>query len=113
MGMPVLGRCELASASTGRAQAGPDAGGVWDTARRQTATADLSAQPGRKPERLGRAAGRSVSPRAARRELAVDPDRWLRGIGSRDSDGLSASTASALLGAQDAQYPGEGAETRL
>ncbi|HVN20181.1 MAG TPA: hypothetical protein VMU05_15460 [Dongiaceae bacterium] len=38
------------------------------------------------------------------------PHGWLCRIGSGDSYRLSASTTPALLGAQDAQHPGEGSQ---
>src|SRR5580693_10033088 len=113
MGVPVPGWSEPAGAPAGRTQAGADAGGLWGAARRAAPVAGVSAQPGRKPERLGRTAGRSLPARLAGRETGFDPDRWLRGIGGGDSDGLSASAASALLGAQDAQHPGTRAQARL
>ena len=46
-------------------------------AGRHPATAGLSAQQGRKPERLGGAAPGSVPPRLAGREPAADRHRWL------------------------------------
>src|SRR3974390_2201749 len=113
MGLSVSGRGKLAGAPADGTQAGADAGGLRGAGRRPAATAGLSAQPGRKPECLGRTTRGSVPARAAGRALAADPDRWLRGIGSSASDGLSPSAASALLGAQDAQYPGACAQARL
>src|SRR5690349_6069307 len=113
MGVLVPRWGEPAGAAARRTQAGADVGGLWGAAGRAAAVAGISAQPGRKPERLGGTARRSVSARAARRELAVDSDRRLRGIGGGDSDGLSTSAASTLLGAQDAQHPGTRAQARL
>src|SRR5579871_5016507 len=110
MGVPVPRRCEPAGAAAERTQAGANAGGLRCAARRTAAVAGLSAQPGRKPERLGGIAGRSVPARVARGESAVDLDRRLCGIGGGDSDGLSASAAPALLGAQNAQYLGTRAQ---
>src|ERR1700752_5436029 len=113
MGLPVPRWRKPAGAAAERTQAGTNAGGLRCAARRTAAVAGLSAQPGRKSERLGGIAGRFVSARLARRELATDPDRWLRGIRGGNSDGLSPSAASALLGAKDAQYPGTRAQARL
>src|SRR5215470_4397881 len=99
MGVLVLGWGEPAGAAANGTQAGTDAGGLRRAARRTAAVAGVFAQPGGKSERLGGIAGRSVPAGVARREPETDPDRRLRGIGGRDSDGLSAGTASALLGA--------------
>ena len=43
----------------------------------------------------------------------TDCHRWLCGAGSGSANRLSAGGASTLLGAQDAQYPGVGAEAGL
>src|SRR5579863_9580874 len=50
---------------------------------------------------------------AGRQAARVDRHRRLSRTGGGDSDDLSASAASALLGAQDAQYSGKSAEARL
>src|SRR5579859_447050 len=113
MGVLVSGRSELAGTSSGGAETGANAGGLRGPARRQPATAGLSAQPGRESKRLGRTAARSVPARVGGKEPAVDCDRWLSWSGGSHSYGLSAGAASALLGAQDAQYSGEGTEIRL
>jgi len=68
----------------------------------QPALAGLSAQPGRGVSGLGSTAGGSVSARARRPSAAVNPHRRLCWFGNGDSHCLSAGTASALLGAQDA-----------
>src|ERR1700740_175866 len=110
MGIPVLGRGKPAGAAAERTQAGTNAGGLRGAARWAAAVAGVSAQPGRKSERLGRIAGRSLPARVTRGESAVDFDRRLCGIGGGHSDGLSASAAPALLGAQNAKYPGTRAQ---
>src|SRR3974390_1335336 len=73
----------------------------------------LSAQLGGKPDRLGRFAARPVPPGTERREAAADGDGWLSRTGSGHRNRLSAGAASALLGAQNAQHPGQGAPPRL
>src|SRR5271166_5295619 len=108
MGLPVPGWGEFAGAAALRPAAGADAGGLRSSPGWQPATAGLFAQQGREPDGVGRAAAGSVPPRAEGREPAADRHRWLSRIGGRDPDGLSAGPASALLGAQDAQYSGEG-----
>src|SRR5579885_3278634 len=113
MGVPVLRRGESAGAAAGGAQAGADAGGLWGAARWQARTAGLAAQPGRKSERMGRPAGRPVPARLERRNLAADVDGGLRGIGRSHADGVSASAASTLLGAQDARHSGARTQTRI
>jgi hypothetical protein len=50
-----------------------------------------------------------VSPWTDGQEPATDRYRWLCGTGGGDSDCLSPLPASTLLGAQNAQYSGEGA----
>src|SRR5579884_1929636 len=110
MGVPVPRWRKPAGAAAERTQAGADASRLRGAARRPAAVVSVSAQPGRKSERLGRIAGRSVPARVTRGESAVDPDRRLRGIGGGDSDGLSTRAAPALLGAQNAQYPGTRAQ---
>src|SRR5437870_4453528 len=75
-------------------------------------TSGVSAQSGRESGRLGRLAPGSVSPRAGRQAPGADRHGWLCGFGGGDSDGVSAGTTSALLGAYDAQHPGESAEVR-
>src|SRR5579859_1584621 len=110
MGVPIPRWRKPAGAAAERTQAGADAGGLRGAARRAAAVAGVSAQPGRKSERLGGIAGGSVPARVERRESAVDLDRRLCGIGGSDSDSLSASAAPALLGAQNAQYPGTRAQ---
>src|ERR1700752_218836 len=110
MGVLVPRWREPAGAAAERTQAGADAGGLRGAARRAAAVAGVSAQPGRKSGGLGGIAGRSVPARIERRESAVHLDRRLCGIGGGDSDGLSAGAAPALLGAQDAQYPGTRAQ---
>src|SRR5579864_1819115 len=102
MGLFVSGRSELAGASSGGAETGANAGGLWSATRRQPAAAGFSAQPGRESERLGRTAPGSVPARVGGKEPAVDCDRWLSWSGRSHSYGLSAGAASALLGAQDA-----------
>jgi len=57
--------------------------------------------------------GGSVPARTRRPSAAVDSHRRLCGVGGGNSYRLSADTASALLGTQDAQHPGEGPEMRL
>ncbi len=78
-----------------------------------SAIAGLSAQPGREPSRLGRFSQPPLRARPAGQASAADRHRRLPRTGGGDSDGLPAGEASALLGAQNAQYPGEGAEARL
>src|SRR5439155_1649482 len=78
----------------------------------QARRAGRSAQSGREAGRLGRLAPGSVRPRAGRQAPGADRHGWLRGFGGGDSDGISAGTTSALLGAEDAQHPGESAEVR-
>src|SRR5271157_3838818 len=90
-----------------------DAGCLWSAPRRHPPTAGFSAHSGRKPSRLGGAVARSVSPRIRGQEPAADRHRWLSRPGGGHSDGLSAGATPALLGAQDAQYPGESTEGRL
>src|SRR5271157_187175 len=113
MGVPVLGWREPAGTPTGRAAAGTDAGRLRRTPRRYPPTAGLSAHPGRESGRLGSAVAGSVSPWVAGQEPAVDRDRRLSRLSGRDPDDLSSGAAPALLGTQDAQYPGEGTEVRL
>jgi putative transposase len=48
---------EFAGEAAGRAQAGADAGGLWSRGGWPTAVVRVSAQSGREPARLGRAAG--------------------------------------------------------
>src|SRR5579859_3967262 len=110
MGIPVPRWREPAGAAAERTPAGANAGGLRGAARRTAAVAGVSTQPGRKSERLGGVAGRSVPARVTRGETAVDLDRRLCGIGGGDSDGLSASAAPALLGAQNAQHLGTRAQ---
>src|ERR1700752_3151242 len=113
MGVLVLRWSEPAGTSAHGTQASADAGGLRCAARRTAAVTGVSAQPGRKSGGLGRTAWGSVPARVERRETAVDSDRWLRGIGGCHPDHLSASVASTLLGAQNAQYPGARAQARL
>src|SRR5437870_12802626 len=80
-------------------QAGTDAGGLRRAARWQASLAGVSAQSGRESGRLGRLAPGSVSPRAGRQAPGADRHGWLCGFGGGDSDGVSAGTTSALLGA--------------
>src|SRR5579864_2431124 len=68
---------------------------------------------GEGPSRLGGAAAGSLSARAGRRIAAVNSHRRLCRLGGGDTHRLSASAASTLLGAQDAQHFREGQETRL
>src|SRR2546430_1227864 len=68
-------------------------------ARWQASLAGVSAQSGRESGRLGRLAPGSVSPRAGRQAPGADRHGWLCGFGGGDSDGVSAGTTSALLGA--------------
>src|SRR3954471_3235280 len=98
MGLFVSGRSELAGAAAGGPETRAYAGGLRSTARRQPAAAGFYAQPGRKPERLGRAVRGPVSARAGRPEPAVDRDRRLCGTGSSHYHGLPASATPALLG---------------
>src|SRR5207245_8218745 len=65
----------------------------------QASLAGVSAQSGRESGRLGRLAPGSVSPRAGRQAPGADRHGWLCGFGGGDSDGVSAGTTSALLGA--------------
>src|SRR2546425_705057 len=67
--------------------------------RWQASLAGVSAQSGRESGRLGRLAPGSVSPRAGRQAPGADRHGWLCGFGGGDSDGVSAGTTSALLGA--------------
>src|SRR5581483_10818303 len=113
MGVLVPGRRQLAGAAAQRPAAGADAGGLWRPAGRHPPTARFLAQPGGKPNCLGRAAGGSVSARGAGREAATDRHRRLPRAGGGDCDGVSPGAASALLGAQDAEPSGTRAETRL
>src|SRR2546428_760256 len=80
-------------------QAGTDAGGLRRAARGQASLAGVSAQSGRESGRLGRLAPGSVSPRTGRQAPGADRHGWLCGFGGGDSDGVSAGTTSALLGA--------------
>src|SRR5579864_2303101 len=113
MGALVPGWCEPAGAAAGRTQASANAGGLRCATRWAAPVVGISAQSGGKSERLGGIAGGSVPARLARGESAVDSDRRLRGTSSSDPDGLSAGAAPALLGAQNAQYPGTRAQARL
>ena len=78
----------------------------WPTeyVKTKSALAGLLAQPGRKSGRLGGAARRSVPPRTRRTPAGPDSHRWLCRPGGGDSHRLSARAASALLGAQGAEY---------
>ena len=51
----IFGRSEPAGAASGGAQAGADAGGLRGAARRHASSAGFFAQPGREPERTGKA----------------------------------------------------------
>src|SRR5208337_852564 len=99
----VSGRREPAGAATGGAQAGADAGGLRSAARWHPPLAGLSAPPGRKPSRLGRLAAGSVPAWTGRPATGSDHHRRLSRPGGGDGHRLSASAASALLGAQDAE----------
>src|SRR5438093_11813032 len=99
MGVLVPGWREPAPAAAGRTPAGADAGGLWDSARRQPTPARLPAQFGRKPGSVGGFAAGSVPARAGREEPVADCDGWLRGAGRGSQDGLSPRSTSALLGA--------------
>src|SRR5271157_365741 len=113
MGLSVSGWREPAGTPAQWTATRADAGRLWGAPRRHPPTAGFSAHSGRKPSRRGGAVARSVSPRVRGQEPAADRHRWLSRLGGSDSDDLSAGAAPALLGAQDAQYPGESTEGRL
>ena len=89
----------LQGAAAGGTQAGTDAGGVWDPAGWQPTLAGFHAQPGRRSGGLGRLAAGSLPTRIGRPIARSDSHRRLCRVGGGDSDGLSASPASTLLGA--------------
>src|ERR1700683_4866071 len=97
--LSISGRGELAGAAAGGTQAGTDAGGVWDPAGWQPTLAGFLAQPGRRSGGLGRLATGSLPARTGRPIARSDSHRWLCRVSGGDSDGLSASPASTLLGA--------------
>jgi hypothetical protein len=96
--LPVSGWGELAGAAAGGPQAGTDAGGLRNSAGWQPSLAGFFAQPGRKPSRLGGAARGSVPAWSGGTIARPDSHRRLRRLGGGDSDRLSASAASTLLG---------------
>ena len=75
--------------------------------------AGLPTQSGRKPGDVGRLAGEPVPTGSGGHEPGAHCDRWLSGSGCGHPGGLPARAAPALLGAQDAQYSGEGAQAGL
>src|SRR5437763_4961397 len=98
MGVFVPGRSESANAAAGGSEAGADAGGLWRPAGWQPAITVVFAQPGRKPGSVGRIAARPLSAGAGREESVADRHGWLRGSAGGSGDGVSAGSASALLG---------------
>jgi len=100
--LPVSGWSEFAGTASGGTQAGTDAGGLWGAARWHSSSAGLPAQPGRKSGGLGGIVAGPVPARAGGQTPGSDRHRRLSGISGGHSDGVSASAASALLGAQDA-----------
>ena len=72
-----------------------------------TATVGPSAHPGREPGPLGGPAQRPLSPRSEGRQVVARGHRWLPRTGGRSPNRLSLRGPSMLLGAQDAQYPGQ------
>src|SRR5262249_38390454 len=98
LGLSGAGRGVVEGAARLWAAAGAAAGGLRSPLQRPARAAGIHAGQGRKPKRLGRAAERFVSAWVGRAAAAASDHRWLSRVGASLGDGLSASTASTLLG---------------
>ena len=84
-----------------------DAGGLRRAPEWHPPAAGLSAHQRREPGPLGGAAQRSLPARPEGRQAAAGGHRRLSRTGRGHPDRLSPRRSSTLLGAQDAQHPGE------
>ena len=94
-------------------QAGANAGGLRGEAGWSARTVGLSAHARVRARRTGNLCSMIFPARLGGKAFATDCDRRLSWFGGCYPDRLSPGSASALLGAQDAQHPGESQKARL